>query len=101
MRIHDKLRAVVFAAVLGLAPGVTLAATGPTGPQGAAGASSDLTTVQFVEPAPPTELLEEEDGDEFSADAMERCAAQFRSFEPDTGYYTTFSGERVMCPYLE
>jgi hypothetical protein len=100
MRIHDKLLAIAFAAVLGLAPGATLAATGPTAPQGAARATPDLTTVQYVEPAPPTELFEE-DGDEFSADAMERCAAQFRSFEPDTGYYTTFSGERVMCPYLE
>jgi hypothetical protein len=98
MRIHDKLIAVAFAAVLGLAPG---AATGPAGPQGMARAAPNPTTVQYVEPAPPAEILEEDDGDEFSADAMQRCAAQFRSFEPDTGYYTTFAGERVLCPYLE
>jgi hypothetical protein len=30
----------------------------------------------------------------------ERCAATFRSFEWDTGLYTTYQGERVRCPYL-
>ena len=31
---------------------------------------------------------------------MRRCAAQFRSFEPETGYYTTYGGQKRLCPYL-
>ena len=31
---------------------------------------------------------------------MDRCAEQFRSFEWDTGLYTTYDGERRLCPYL-
>jgi BA14K-like protein len=37
----------------------------------------------------------------FQDEGLSRCAAQFRSFEPDTGYYTTYAGERVLCPYLQ
>lgn len=32
--------------------------------------------------------------------AMERCAAQFRSFEWDSGLYTTYEGDKRLCPYL-
>lgn len=32
--------------------------------------------------------------------AWERCADTFRSFEPDTGYYTGYDGVRRPCPYL-
>ena len=32
--------------------------------------------------------------------AAQRCAAQFRSFEWDTGLYTTYEGEKRLCPYL-
>ena len=32
--------------------------------------------------------------------AHERCARRFRSFEPDTGLYTTYSGYKKLCPYL-
>ena len=32
--------------------------------------------------------------------AMERCDARFRSFEWDSGLYTTYDGDRVLCPYL-
>lgn len=28
------------------------------------------------------------------------CAETFRSFEWDTGLYTTYAGEKRMCPYL-
>jgi hypothetical protein len=35
-----------------------------------------------------------------SSAAMQRCAAQFRSFEWDTGLYTTYGGEKRLCPYL-
>lgn len=35
-----------------------------------------------------------------SSGAMQRCAAQFRSFEWETGLYTTYGGERRLCPYL-
>jgi hypothetical protein len=34
------------------------------------------------------------------ADARELCARNFRSFEWDTGMYTTYEGERRVCPYL-
>jgi hypothetical protein len=29
-----------------------------------------------------------------------RCIAEFRSFDPATGTYTTEDGERMKCPYL-
>ncbi len=28
------------------------------------------------------------------------CERRFRSFDPATGTYLTYSGERVLCPYL-
>jgi len=28
------------------------------------------------------------------------CSRRFRSFDPETGTYTTYSGQQVMCPYL-
>jgi BA14K-like protein len=34
------------------------------------------------------------------ADPRELCARNFRSFEWDTGMYTTYAGERRVCPYL-
>jgi hypothetical protein len=34
------------------------------------------------------------------ADARELCAREFRSFEWDSGMYTTYEGERRLCPYL-
>ncbi len=33
-------------------------------------------------------------------DARALCAQNFRSFEWDRGMYTTYSGERRVCPYL-
>jgi hypothetical protein len=35
-----------------------------------------------------------------SGDPRELCAREFRSFEWSTGLYTTFAGERKLCPYL-
>lgn len=32
--------------------------------------------------------------------AWERCAQTYRSFEPSTGMYTGYDGERHTCPYL-
>jgi len=32
--------------------------------------------------------------------AMERCSQRYRSFEWDTGLYTTYGGEKRLCPYL-
>ena len=32
--------------------------------------------------------------------AKERCARRFRSFEWDTGRYTTYGGHKKLCPYL-
>jgi hypothetical protein len=32
--------------------------------------------------------------------AMERCASEYRSFEYETGLYTTYGGEKRVCPYL-
>lgn len=40
------------------------------------------------------------DGPAYGGSGVRRCAAQFRSFEVDTGMYTTYGGERRMCPYL-
>lgn len=37
----------------------------------------------------------------FSGDPRTLCAQSFRSFEWDTGMYTTFGGERKVCPYLK
>lgn len=33
-------------------------------------------------------------------DRYDRCAAEFRSFDPETGTYITRSGEERLCPYL-
>jgi hypothetical protein len=35
-----------------------------------------------------------------SAGGEERCAATFRSFDPDSGTYMGYDGRRHMCPYL-
>lgn len=32
--------------------------------------------------------------------AKERCARRFRSFERDSGLYTTYGGQTKLCPYL-
>ncbi len=34
------------------------------------------------------------------SDGIAACEARFRSFDPATGTYTTYSGEQVLCPYL-
>lgn len=36
----------------------------------------------------------------FSGDPRQLCAQNFRSFEWNTGLYTTNSGARRLCPYL-
>ena len=36
----------------------------------------------------------------YSGDPRTICAQNFRSFEWRTGLYTTYSGERRLCPYL-
>ena len=38
-------------------------------------------------------------GDRHSA--IERCSRKFRSFRKDTGHYTTYSGKKRLCPYLQ
>lgn len=37
---------------------------------------------------------------DYSGDPRRICAQNFRSFEWSTGLYTTYSGERRLCPYL-
>lgn len=37
----------------------------------------------------------------YSGDPRTICAQNFRSFEWNTGLYTTYSGERRLCPYLQ
>lgn len=37
---------------------------------------------------------------DYRGDPRRICAQNFRSFEWDTGLYTTYSGERKLCPYL-
>jgi hypothetical protein len=34
------------------------------------------------------------------ASGEELCRARFRSFDPETGTYTTYDGDTVLCPYL-
>ena len=36
----------------------------------------------------------------YRGDPREICAQNFRSFDWRTGFYTTYSGERRLCPYL-
>jgi len=36
----------------------------------------------------------------YSGDPRVLCAESFRSFEWQTGLYTTYSGEKRVCPYL-
>jgi BA14K-like protein len=99
--------------LVGLAP-LSATATPATGSQAPASANGGLVQVQYLEvdPAPPPAAVVEDDDDDddydtgrvigrFQDEGLSRCAAQFRSFEPDTGYYTTYAGERVLCPYLQ
>jgi BA14K-like protein len=37
---------------------------------------------------------------DFAGDPRSLCAQRFRSFEWNTGLFTTFSGEKRVCPYL-
>ena len=36
----------------------------------------------------------------YSGDPRRLCAENFRSFEWNTGLYTTYGGEKKLCPYL-
>jgi hypothetical protein len=36
----------------------------------------------------------------YQGDPRVMCAENFRSFEWRTGLYTTYSGEKLLCPYL-
>jgi hypothetical protein len=38
---------------------------------------------------------------DYTGDPRALCAEKFRSFEPSTGLYTTYSGEKKPCPYLK
>ena len=98
------LRLICLAALpmVGLAPLSATAAPAP-GAQAPFAAAGGVTQAQSIEIDPPAVVQYEDDDDDdvgFDGDAMSRCAAQFRSFEPDTGYYTTYDGDRVLCPYL-
>jgi hypothetical protein len=37
----------------------------------------------------------------YAGDPRAVCAQHFRSFEWNTGLYTTYSGEKRLCPYLQ
>jgi BA14K-like protein len=78
------------------------ATAGPTtGLQAPSAATGGVTHVQYYEPDPPALIQDDDDDSALQDDAASRCAAQFRSFEPDTGYYTTYDGDRVLCPHLQ
>jgi hypothetical protein len=36
----------------------------------------------------------------YDAEAYARCSARFRSFDPDSGTYMGYDGDRHRCPYL-
>jgi BA14K-like protein len=110
MRLSLRLICLASLPMVGLVPLTATAgpAPGPQGPPAAYG----VAQVQYleIEPTPPPAVVEDDDGDDYDAgsaigrfqdEGLSRCAAQFRSFEPNTGYYTTFAGERVLCPYLQ
>jgi hypothetical protein len=96
--------------VAALAP-LPASAAPAAGPYGISSASESIARVQYLEiqPAPPPAVVEDGDDDydsgrvigRFQDEGLARCAAQFRSFEPETGYYTTYDGDRVLCPYLQ
>ena len=37
----------------------------------------------------------------YSGDPRRICAQHFKSFEWETGYYTTYGGDHRVCPYLK
>jgi hypothetical protein len=86
--------------IVWLAPLPATAGPAP-GPQGPSAVNGRIAQVQYLQGDPPAAAQDDGDYGEFPGDASSRCATQFRSFEPDTGYYTTYDGERVLCPYLE
>ena len=45
-------------------------------------------------------LIAQGHSEAYARSAMERCDDRYRSFEWDTGYYTTYSGYKRLCPYL-
>jgi hypothetical protein len=45
-------------------------------------------------------LIAEGHSESYARSAMQRCDDRFRSFEWDTGEYTTYGGEKRLCPYL-
>jgi hypothetical protein len=100
MKTLFRLICLASLPIIGLAP--LPATAGPTpGPQGQSVVNGSVAQVQYVEVDPPAAMPDDDDYAEFPGDAASRCAAQFRSFEPDTGYYTTYDGDRVVCPYLQ
>jgi BA14K-like protein len=36
----------------------------------------------------------------YAENGVAACARRFRSFDPATGTYTSYTGEQVVCPYL-
>ncbi len=53
---------------------------------GTAGVAGDILGAPYAGPYPRAGIV--------------ACARHFRSFNPATGTYTTYSGEQVLCPYL-
>jgi hypothetical protein len=105
-----RLFRLICLAALPMVGLVPLSATaGPAPGAQAPSANAGFTRVQYlqIEPAPPAVVEDDDDYDagrvigRFQDEGLSRCAAQFRSFEPETGYYTTFAGERLLCPYLQ
>jgi hypothetical protein len=37
----------------------------------------------------------------YAGDPRQLCAQNFRSFEWNTGLYTTYGGDKRLCPYLK
>lgn len=50
-----------------------------------------------VMPAPAAPPIVAGAPEAWSAQWYEYCSSRFRSFEPSTGFYTTYSGDRRMC----
>jgi energy-converting hydrogenase Eha subunit F len=99
MRLLLRLVSIAALPIVGLASSSASAAPAP-GQLEPAAANGGATKVQYLEIDPPA-AVDDDDYGGSPYDAVGRCAAQFRSFEPQTGYYTTYDGERVLCPYLQ
>ncbi len=62
--------------------------------------NNDINPGAFIALGVIGALIERGMNESSARTAMERCDRRFVSFEWDTGLYTTYGGEKRLCPYL-